>query len=78
MASARPARDAPPVHGDGGCYYAGQFVELEDLGRAYCPPTTIFSDATRIAPPPPVTPSYDADVVIIGAGCVGAAIAREL
>jgi glycine/D-amino acid oxidase-like deaminating enzyme len=66
------------VHGDGGVFYAGAWVDIEDLGAKQWCPSVAASDATRIPPPAPLHEGYDADVLIVGAGCVGAAIAREL
>ena len=67
------------VHGDKGVYYAGCWTDMEDLGRAWCPPQERWSGSSRVTPPLPAAGTgYDADVVIIGAGCVGASIAREL
>ena len=68
------------VHGDGGVFHAGAFVDMEDLGKkgGWCPAGQAWSGDTRRPPPPPLSEGYDADVVIIGAGCVGSAIAREL
>ncbi len=66
------------VHGDGGVYYKGSWVPLKDLGAAWCPPDTVWSGSTRQAPRPAVSTGFDADVVIVGAGCVGAAVARAL
>ena len=83
MAANGASHTTPPavgrhVHGDNGVYYAGCWVDMEDLGRAWCPPAQAFSgDAVR-PPPAPLTPGYDCDVAVIGAGCIGAAIAREL
>ena len=67
------------VHGDGGVYYAGAWTDIEDLAASgwACKPAAA-SGATRQPPPRPLSPGYDADVLIIGAGCIGAAIAREL
>ena len=65
------------VHGTNGVFYGGEWVDVEDLGRAWNPPTPC-SGETRLSPSSPATAGYDCDVAIIGAGCVGAAIAREL
>lgn len=78
-----PADVPPPppphhVHGNLGVHYGGCWVDIEDLGKAWAPPRTRWSCDTRVPPPPPVTEGYDADVVVIGAGCVGSSISREL
>jgi hypothetical protein len=79
-------RDHPPVHGEGGVYSAGDWLPIEECHTlidgaakskcghdcATCP--TAATCAHRV-------PSDDDtlyDVVVIGAGCVGACIAREL
>ena len=53
-------------------------MPLEDLAKAWCPPDTIWSSSTRQAPRAAVAAGYDIDVLIVGAGCVGSAVAREL
>jgi glycerol-3-phosphate dehydrogenase len=70
-----PERDN--VHGSNGVFYGGAWVDVEDLGRAWNPATPC-SGETRLKQSAPATAGYDCDVAIIGAGCVGAAIAREL
>ena len=85
-ASAPPPAPAPSaasatrhVHGDRGVYYAGSWVDIEDLGREWACPRTAFSGDARAAPPAAATtPGFDYDVAVIGAGCVGAAVVREL
>jgi glycerol-3-phosphate dehydrogenase len=85
-ASAPPPVPAPSaasatrhVHGDRGVYYAGSWVDIEDLGREWACPRTVFSGDARAAPPAAATtPGFDYDVAVIGAGCVGAAVVREL
>lgn len=72
---------APPrrVHGDGGVYYGGTWVDIEDLATAgWSCPASGASGASPLPPPPPLHAGFDADVLIVGAGCVGAAVAREL
>ena len=75
-----------PQHGVKGAYYGGKWVDLEDcagtfqpeekcsgcVGRKTCPRsqsrnTHVAKDGDSVY-----------DVVIIGAGCIGASIAREL
>jgi len=74
------------VHGDGGAYVGGSWVDIEDCGKQFdmkssgcpdagtkceaCPRSRSRHSAAR--------PDGSYDVVIIGAGCVGSAVAREL
>merc|ERR1712205_58588 len=65
------------IHGDKGVYYGGEWLDIEDChnwqnpaGCATCPSNPLWQQPT------PTTEVYD--VVIIGAGCVGGAVAREL
>jgi glycerol-3-phosphate dehydrogenase len=89
MSSPSPA--APPsdrhVHGDGGAFVGGQWIDIEDcvkqgfdMRRSGCPDA-----GTKCAACPRSRSRHSSakadgsyDVVIIGAGCVGSAIAREL
>ena len=71
------------VHGEGGAYVGGDWVDIEDCPEhfnvsgascdrcaAACPRSRSRSSAAK------ADGSYD--VVVIGAGCIGAAVAREL
>ena len=73
------------VHGEGGAYVGGDWVDIEDCpehfnvsgascdrcrSAAACPRSRSRSSAAK------ADGSYD--VVVIGAGCIGAAVAREL
>lgn len=70
------------VHCDKGAYIGGDWVDIEDLGDRYkhtnpcdgnckaCPRSRTRHSSQR--------PDGGYDVVIIGAGCIGSAIAREL
>ena len=76
------------VHGDKGAFYGGDWVEMEDCGEVFnikegsdsrwkkggkcsaCPRSRTRHSSAR--------PDGSYDVVIIGAGAVGGAIAREL
>ncbi len=85
---------APPArklqqHGVKGAYYAGHWVDLEDCAGTYqpnprdcsgCPTrsTCPRSRSRNAAPSSSVESSPVYDVVIVGAGCIGGAIAREL
>jgi hypothetical protein len=67
------------VHGDKGVYYCGSWVDVEDLGKEWLMRSVRYSDETRVAPPArAATPGFDYDVCVVGAGCIGAAVAREL
>lgn len=78
-----------PQHGVKGAYYAGHWVDLEDCAGTFQPkPSTCSQCPTRSECPR--SQSRNAakstfsreeiiyDVVIIGSGCIGSAIAREL
>jgi len=71
------------VHCSNGAYVGGEWVDMEDIAEKYnisngshkkccgkCPRSRSRNSAER--------PAGGYDVVIIGAGCIGAAIAREL
>lgn len=74
------------VHGDGGAYVGGDWVSIEDCAKQFnikngssmpcvgdcrtCPRSSSRHSAAK--------PDGTYDVVIIGAGCIGSAIAREL
>ena len=82
----RDAVGAPPthrVHGDGGAYVAGEWIDIEDCAEKFnvkggscggdcaaCPRSRSRTTAAKS------DGSYD--VVIIGGGCIGSAVAREL
>ena len=71
------------VHGDGGAYVGGDWIDIEDCARfnvkngsnskvgcSACPRSRSRNTAAK--------PDGSYDVIIIGAGCIGSAIAREL
>eukprot|EP00729_Bicosta_minor_P006431 gene6431-13300_t len=73
------------VHGDKGVYCGGEWIPIEDCATKWnCQPENTdysgCSDCTNPAvkskPTKPAPEVYD--VVVIGAGCVGSSIAREL
>lgn len=85
----KPRETPPPQHGVKGVYYGGDWLDLEDCGSAFtdlqagkdgCSGCEMWStprcprSVSRNATSP--KPVYD--VCIVGAGCIGAAIAREL
>jgi len=73
-----------PQHGVKGVFYAGEWLDIEDCAGKFidlpedscssCPAPCPRSQSRNTATKPDGT--YD--VLIIGAGCIGAAIAREL
>ena len=64
------------VHGDGGLYCGGGFVPIEECGELYANPS---GERYKSRGPPAADVDPDAyDVVVIGAGCVGGSVAREL
>lgn len=75
-----------PQHGVEGAYYAGDWVDLEDCVGTYQPESSKCSQCpTRSTCPRSQTRNAVEskeeviyDIVIIGAGCIGSAIAREL
>jgi glycerol-3-phosphate dehydrogenase len=86
-------RSAPPGkrHGDGGVFYAGDWLDIEDCAAAGgtfhcesceydtpCPRSQSRNAATATTTSNHPPPSVEYDVVIIGAGCIGGAVAREL
>ncbi|KAL3760155.1 hypothetical protein ACHAWU_002226 [Discostella pseudostelligera] len=86
-ASLEPPPDRKlPQHGVKGVYYAGHWVDLEDCAGTFQPdPSTCSQCPTRSVCPrsqsrnaAKSTEDIIYDVVIIGAGCIGSAIAREL
>lgn len=74
------------VHGDGGAYVGGHWVDIEDCDKHYNMKSSGCPDAgVKCAACPRSRSRHSAakadgsyDIVIIGAGCVGSAIAREL
>jgi len=80
----------PKQHGVKGVYYGGDWVDIEDCIGTYNPNPEACSGCPHNTPANPCPRSktrHDAsndgkgssyDVVVIGAGCVGGAIAREL
>ena len=68
------------VHGDRGVFHAGSWVDIEDLLTSdWCPLEGTCSGDSGVTVPSPHPPTgFDADVVVIGAGCIGGAVAREL
>jgi glycerol-3-phosphate dehydrogenase len=66
------------IHGTKGVYYCGGWTDIEDLGKEWSPPSACSGETGRPSPPPLLGDAYDCDVLIIGAGCVGGSVAREL
>lgn len=70
------------VHGEGGAFVGGKWVDIEDCDKKFaisdgsckdckaCPRSRSHTVAIK--------PDGSYDVIIIGAGCIGASIAREL
>lgn len=88
-ASEAPPDRKLPQHGVKGAYYAGDWVDLEDCAGTFQPDSSNCSQCpTRSTCPrsqsrnavASTTSKEDVvyDVVVIGAGCIGSAIAREL
>eukprot|EP00579_Thalassiosira_antarctica_P003812 CAMPEP_0201906780 /NCGR_PEP_ID=MMETSP0902-20130614/57198_1 /ASSEMBLY_ACC=CAM_ASM_000551 /TAXON_ID=420261 /ORGANISM="Thalassiosira antarctica, Strain CCMP982" /LENGTH=716 /DNA_ID=CAMNT_0048440925 /DNA_START=7 /DNA_END=2157 /DNA_ORIENTATION=+ len=88
-ASEAPPDRKLPQHGVKGAYYAGDWVDLEDCAGTFQPDSSKCSQCpTRSTCPrsqsrnavTSTTSKEDVvyDVVVIGAGCIGSAIAREL
>eukprot|EP00051_Salpingoeca_urceolata_P017468 m.237990 g.237990 ORF g.237990 m.237990 type:complete len:598 (-) comp18962_c0_seq7:124-1917(-) len=67
----------PQYHGQGGLWCGGEWVDLEDCDKVWnqCNGCEA-SDATGTGPVECGDDEYD--VIIVGAGCVGACVAREL
>lgn len=74
------------VHGDGGAYVGGSWVDIEDCNDSFNMRSSGCPDAGEKCASCPrsrsrhsaAKPDGSYDVVIIGAGCVGSAVAREL
>jgi glycerol-3-phosphate dehydrogenase len=77
---------APRQHGVKGVYYAGEWLDLEDCDGKFNIDRTKCSGGCPKAASCPRSRSannasdngVDYDVCIVGAGCIGAAVAREL
>jgi len=71
-------------HGVKGVYYGGEWLDIEDCGDKFLISEKSCSGCDYYSGPCPRSQSRNAsskssyDVVLIGAGCIGAAIAREL
>lgn len=72
------------IHGDGGAYVGGEWVDIEDLATKFYPDNPSHKKVGCGACPRSRSRHSSAkadgsyDVIIIGAGCIGSAIAREL
>eukprot|EP00804_Cyclotella_cryptica_P006831 CCRYP_010955-RA/>CCRYP_010955-RA protein AED:0.24 eAED:0.24 QI:173/1/1/1/0.8/0.66/6/5991/357 len=87
MAPLEPPPDRKhPQHGVKGVYYGGHWVDLEDCANSFQPdpakcsqcPTRSTCPRSKSRNAQGVAPHTIYDVAIIGAGCIGSAIAREL
>lgn len=71
-----------PVHGDKGVYCGGDWINIEDCHEAWPTPDSKkcsgFSGDGCKGCPRRDAPADGYDVVVIGAGCVGASVTREL
>ena len=82
LACTHGARAVAQVHGDGGAYVGGYWVPLEQCSKKF----NIKGGSDESAVPAVRSRTAHSaakadgtyDVAIIGAGCIGAAIAREL
>jgi len=86
--------EPPPVlkapkgcqHGKGGVYYGGSWLDIEDCHEDWCSSADIGSCrkpcprsmSRNAAPAAADEDNVCYDVILIGAGCIGAAVAREL
>lgn len=80
----------PRQHGVKGVYYGGDWVDIEDCDGTFHPDPSKCSGCPNNSPSHPCPRSKtrhdgskdgkgrDYDVVVVGAGCIGGAIAREL
>ena len=68
------------IHGSGGLYCGGEWIDMEDCAELRKNPSADAckgcSSCGRSKTSPSDANSYD--VVIVGAGCIGGAVAREL
>ena len=73
-------------HGVGGVYYGGDWVDIEDCADTFLVDSKKCSGCKSKHNPKQVRSAssnynphkVEYDVIIIGAGCIGAAVAREL
>eukprot|EP00041_Stephanoeca_diplocostata_P026467 m.714785 g.714785 ORF g.714785 m.714785 type:complete len:638 (+) comp22973_c0_seq8:211-2124(+) len=66
------------VHGEKGVYCAGDWIPIEDFGAHMNRLDAFTSSLACKGCSSKAVDNFDFDVVIIGAGCVGSCIAREL
>eukprot|EP01083_Nonionella_stella_P280131 952856_1 len=68
------------VHGDKGIYCSGDWIPIEDCANWSCPKecNTVNKLNTNPTKPKDENNTKMYDVLIIGGGCIGASIAREL
>ncbi|KAL7551644.1 hypothetical protein ACHAWF_014831 [Thalassiosira exigua] len=87
MKSQAPPDRKLPQHGVKGAYYGGRWVDLEDCAGTFQPDSSKCSQCPTGSTCPRSRSRNAAvasdeetvyDVVVVGAGCIGAAIAREL
>ena len=70
-------------HGVGGVYYGGDWVDIEDCADTFLVDESKCSGCQHSKQIRSASSNYqphkvEYDVIIIGAGCIGAAVAREL
>ena len=85
-----PAVRHPRQHGVKGVYYGGDWVDIEDCDGTFHPDPSKCSGCPNNSPSNPCPRSKtrhdgskdgngkEYDIVVVGAGCIGGAIAREL
>ena len=66
------------VHGNKGVYCGGDWIPIEECADWICPKQCTDSTAVTTTQKPEDDENIIYDVAIIGAGCIGASIAREL